>query len=294
MRAVDAHFHVWRQADLPWLSGPMLPRIFGPYEPIRRDYPMEEYLADRAGTGIERAVYVQANWPADRAEAEADWMETLVSRTGWPHGIVAYADMTVEDVRPALDRLMRFPRLRGIRQQFHWHENTLYRFAARSDLCRDPAVQRNVARLADYRLTFDLQVFPGQMEGACALADACPKVTLVLQHAGMLEDLSDEGRAAWRAAMTELARRPNVVAKLSGFGTFIHACDPAHIAWLTSETVAIFGADRCLWGSNFPIEKLWTDYATLFEAHRQAAGGLSEAERQAIFHDTASRVYRLN
>jgi hypothetical protein len=139
---------------------------------------------------------------------------------------VAYADMTVEDVRPALDRLMRFPRLRGIRQQFHWHENTLYRFAAQPDLCRDRTVQRNVARLADYRLAFDLQVFAGQMDGACELADACPKVTLVLQHAGMLEDLSDTGRAAWREAMTDLARRPNVVAKLSGFGTFIHRLRP--------------------------------------------------------------------
>jgi predicted TIM-barrel fold metal-dependent hydrolase len=110
----------------------------------------------------------------------------------------------------------------------------------------------------------------------------------------MLEDTSEAGRAEWRAAMAELARRPNVVAKLSGFGTFIHRCDPEHIAWLTTETVAMFGAERCLWGSNFPIEKLWTDYGTLIEAHRRAAGGLSEAERQAIFHDTASRVYRLH
>ena len=72
MRAVDAHFHVWRQADLPWLMGPMQPRIFGPYDPIRRDYPMAEYLADLAGTGVEKAVYVQANWPPDHAEAEAE------------------------------------------------------------------------------------------------------------------------------------------------------------------------------------------------------------------------------
>jgi predicted TIM-barrel fold metal-dependent hydrolase len=294
MRAVDAHFHVWRQADLPWLTGPMQPRIFGPYEPIRRDYPMEEYLADIAGTGVEKAVYVQANWPTDRAEAEADWLESLASRTGWPHGIVAYADMTVEDVRPAIDRLMRFPRLRGIRQQFHWHENPLYRFAARPDLCRDPVVQRNVARLADYGLAFDLQVFAGQMADAGVLADAAPGVTFVLQHAGMLEDTSEAGRAEWHAAMAELARRPNVVAKLSGFGTFLHRCDPEHIAWLTTETVALFGAERCLWGSNFPIEKLWTEYGTLIEAHRRAAGGLAEAERQAIFHDTASRVYRLH
>jgi predicted TIM-barrel fold metal-dependent hydrolase len=294
MRAVDAHFHVWRRADLPWLSGPMQPRIFGPYEPIRRDYPMEEYLADIEGTGVSKAVYIQANWPADSAEAEAGWLEGLASHTGWPHGIVAYADMTSEDVRPALDRLMRFPRLRGIRQQFHWHDNALYCFAARPDLCRDPTVQRNVARLADYRLGFDLQIFAGQMAGAAELADACPGVTFVLQHAGMLEDTSEEGRGAWREAMTNLARRPNVVAKLSGFGTFIHACDPAHIAWLSTETVTIFGAERCLWGSNFPIEKLWTSYATLFEAHRHAVGGLSEAERQMVFHDTASRVYRLN
>jgi predicted TIM-barrel fold metal-dependent hydrolase len=294
MRAVDAHFHVWRQADLPWLTGPMQPRIFGPYEPIRRDYPIEEYLSDIAGTGVEKAVYVQANWPTDRAEAEADWLESLASRTGWPHGIVAYADMTVEDVRPAIDRLMRFPRLRGIRQQFHWHENPLYRFAARPDLCLDPGVQRNVARLADYGLAFDLQVFAGQMADAGTLADAAPGVTFVLQHAGMLEDTSEAGRTDWREAMAELARRPNLVAKLSGFGTFIHRCDPEHIAWLTSETVALFGADRCLWGSNFPIEKLWTEYGTHFEAHRRAAGGLSEAERQAIFHDTASRVYRLH
>ena len=60
---VDAHHHVWRRADLPWLNGPMVPRIFGPYEPICRDYPIEEYLADIAGTGVEASVYVQANWP---------------------------------------------------------------------------------------------------------------------------------------------------------------------------------------------------------------------------------------
>lgn len=293
MNITDAHFHVWRQDDLPWLKGPMQPRIFGPYEPIRRDYPISEYLEDIAGTGVGKAVYVQANWPTDRAADEAAWIESLIAETGWPQGLVAYADMTGDDVRPALDRLMRFPHLRGIRQQFHWHDVAEYRFAPHADLCRDPKVQENVARLADYGLVFDLQVFDGQMAGACALANACPDVTFVLQHAGMLEDLTDEGRATWRAAMTDLATCPNVVSKLSGFGTFQHRLDPDLIAWLTTETVALFGADRCLWGSNFPIEKLWTDYPALVEAHRRAAGGLSESEQQAIFNDTAARVYRL-
>jgi predicted TIM-barrel fold metal-dependent hydrolase len=183
--------------------------------------------------------------------------------------------------------------VRGIRQQFHWHDNPRYRFAAGPDICREPNVQRNVARLADYGWAFDLQVFAPQMAGAAELAASCPRVTFVLQHAGMLEDLSDAGRDTWRRNMALLAAEPNVVAKLSGFGTFIHRNDAAHVGGLVTETLALFGADRCLFGSNFPIEKLWTDYAGLVAAHRQAAGGLSDAEQKAIFQHTASRVYRL-
>ncbi len=293
MRVLDSHFHIWRQADLAWLSGPMQPRIFGPYEPIRRDYPMAEYLSDIVGTGVEGAVYVQANWPVERAEDEVAWVESVALETGWPQGIVGFADMTVPDVRPALDRLARYPRMRGVRQQFHWHENPTYRFAADPDLCRNPTVQRNVARLADYGWSFDLQVFAGQMAGAADLAAACPRVTFILQHAGMLEDRSDQGHADWRAAMRDLAACPNVVSKLSGLGTFIHRNDAAHIGWVIGETVGIFGAERCLFGSNFPIEKLWTDYPALVDAFRQGAGGLSEGERRAIFHDTARRIYRI-
>ncbi len=293
MRVIDAHFHVWRQADLTWLQGPMQPRIFGPYEPIRRDYLMAEYLADHAGLGVEKAVYVQANWPVDRAEAEVAWLERVALETGWPHGIVGYADMTAADVRPALDRLARYPRVRGIRQQFHWHENALYRFAARPDLAADATVQRNVARLADYGWAFDLQVFAPQMAGAAALADACPRVTFVLQHAGMLEDLSEAGRAAWRRGMGELAARPNVTAKLSGLGTFVHRNDAEHVRRIVADTVALFGAERCLWGSNFPIEKLWCDYPALLGAHLEATAALDAAARDHLFYDTARRVYRL-
>lgn len=293
MRVVDSHFHVWRQVDLPWLLGPMQPRIFGPYEPIRRDYPMAEYRADNAGTGVEKAVYVQANWPPDKAEAEVAWIEKLALETGWPHASVGYADMTLDDVRPALDRLARFPRVRGIRQQFHWHENPQYRFAAHPDLARDPKVQRNIERLANYAFSFDLQVFTPQMAGAAELAKRCPRVTFVLQHAGMLEDASPAGRDAWREGMGLLANCPNVVSKLSGFGTFLHRNDTAHIAWLVSETIALFGPDRCLWGSNFPIEKLWTSYGALIDAHIAATASLDERARRAVFHDTACRVYRL-
>ena len=113
---VDAHHHVWRQTDLPWLSGPMVPRIFGPYEPLQRDYPIAEYRADAEANGVTRSVYVQANWPAARALDEIAWVQSVADASGWPHGIVGYVDLLAEDCAPALDAAMRASKLlRGMR-----------------------------------------------------------------------------------------------------------------------------------------------------------------------------------
>jgi len=290
---IDAHHHIWRRRDLPWLDGPMQPRIFGPYEPIRRDYLIDEYLADLADTGVAKSVYVQCNWPKDRFEDEVAYVQQVADETGFPHAIVSYADFLVGDVRPQLDRLTKYPGMRGLRMQLQWHKNPQYQFASAPDLARDPTLQKNVARLADYGWSFDLQVFAGQMPGAAELADSAPKVTFILQHAGMIEDLSPAGWDEWRKAMRLLASRPNVVSKLSALGTFIHKNDPAHIAAVVRETIEIFGPERCLFGSNFPVEKLWTQYADLIGAYRQAIEPLGEAVARAAFHDTAARVYRI-
>ena len=290
---IDAHHHIWRQRDLPWLSGPMLPRIFGPYEPIRRDYPIGEFLADIAGSGVEKSVYVQANWAKERAEDEVAFVQRTADENGWPQAIVGYADFLAGDVRPALDRLARYRLMRGVRMQLHWHENEAYRFASRPGLADDETFRRNFSALSDYGFSFELQVFPSQMTGAARLAADFPKTTFVLQHAGMLEDLSEAGKSSWREKMHGLATHPNVVSKLSGLGTFIHRNDPEHIAWIVHDTVGHFGAGRCLYGSNFPIEKLWTAYRPLIDAYRAATSAYSPAEQRAIFHDTAARVYRI-
>ena len=287
---VDAHFHIWQQADLPWLMGPMQPRIFGPYEPIRRDYPVEEYLADCRQEGFTEAVYVQANWAPARALDEVRFVAESARRAAFPVAIVAYADMLADDIRPQLDALTAEPSVRGVRMQLHWHDNPLYRFAQMPDLARDPILQRNVARLTDYGWSFDLQVFASQMEGAVDLAMACPKVTFVLQHAGMLEDLTPTGIALWREGMKRLAACPNIVSKLSGLGTFLRRNDPAHIAFVAGETLTLFGAQRCMFGSNFPIEKLWTTYPALVAAHR---AGVPDADHDHVLNKTARRVYRL-
>jgi predicted TIM-barrel fold metal-dependent hydrolase len=115
----------------------------------------------------------------------------------------------------------------------------------------------------------------------------------VLEHAGMLEDMSEAGWKDWREGMQRLADEPNMNVKLSGLGTFVHACRADVMGPIIQETVDIFGADRCLYGSNFPIEKLWTDYRTLYRTFRAAIDHLEESGQRAVLHDTAARLYRI-
>lgn len=291
---VDAHFHIWRQADLPWLLGPMQPRIFGPYEPLRRDYPIEEYLADLAGTGVEQAVYVQANWAPDRAMDEVAWVAGEAARVGFPVAIVAYADLSAEDAPRRLEALARHPAVRGVRQQLHWHEVEEYRFAARPDLASDPRVIESCRKLGELGLVFELQIFSGQVESALTLLRACPGTGFVLVHAGMLEDPSETGFARWKAALARLSAEPNLACKLSGLNTFTRRLDPVLVRRICAAALELFGPKRCLFGSNFPIEKLWCGYRDLFAAYRAGIAHLAEADRRAVLSDNARRIYRLD
>ena len=291
-KAIDSHFHIWRQKDQPWLVGPMVPRIFGPYEPIRRDYPIEEFLADQLGAGVEKAIYVQTNWAKEDFEKEVAFLSETAARTGWPHAIVGYCDMSADDVRPQLDRLAKYPLLRGVRMQLHWHETPAFRFAADARQVIDPRVRANVRRLKDYGLSFDLQLFPAQMEDGLQLVGENPDTDFILTHCGMLTADDLKTLDEWKTGLRALASAPNLYAKLSGLGTFVHHNDPALIALIYDTAIEILGSDHLMFGSNFPIEKLWTSHAELIAAHRAAAAKHGAAVEQDIFWNTAERVYR--
>jgi predicted TIM-barrel fold metal-dependent hydrolase len=289
---VDAHHHIWRAADLPWLSGPMVPRIFGPYEGIRRDYPIGEYVAEATAAGIVESVYVQTNWPLDRVVDEVRWLRDVHRETGWPTAVVAAADLFAGDAPETMRRQAALtPLVRGVRQQLHWHERPEFRYAAAPDRMRDPVFRKNLGALADLGWLFELQVFPEQMPDAVELVAAFPDVTFVLVHAGML--IGPEYLQLWRAGMSALAEQPNVVVKLTGQGTFVHRVDRDLISLIATEVIDRFGADRAVFGTNFPVEKIWTAMPPLVEAWKDALAHLPLADQGAIFAGTARRVYAL-
>lgn len=288
---IDAHHHIWSLAETPWLNGPLVPRIFGDYAPLQRDYTIGEYVADCRPSGVVGSIHVQANVAAN---GEIDEVARVAADgAGFIAGIVGFADLSDPDVGRVLDAQRKAGPLRGIRQQLHWHARPEYRYAARPDAMNDPAWRNGLTALAERGLLFELQVFLGQFADALAVVDAAPDVPFVLLHAGMPEDRSAEAMAFWRDGMVKFAERPNVEVKLSGLGTFDRSCTFDRWYPIVDQTVSMFGAERCLFGSNFPIEKLWTDYATLIATMRACLAGYSAHEQRLIFHDNAVRRYRL-
>lgn len=291
---IDAHHHIWRRQDLLWLAGPVQPRIFGDYAPVRRDYLIGEYLEDIAGANVTKSVYVQTNWPAEHALREVEWVQSVAAAHGYPHAIVGFADLAAPNLESLLEAQLRHPNLRGVRQQIYWHENPAYRFASRPDLMNDAAWRRGLALLERHGLLFELQVFAPQMHDSAALAGAFPGIEFVLVHAGMLEETSAEGWARWREGMSALALKPNVNVKLSGLNTFTRKLDASLTAAIIKETLTLFGPERCMFGSNFPIEKIWTSYDALMQSTHAALSEWPEPARRAVLHDTAARLYRLS
>lgn len=295
MKLIDAHHHVWRRADLSWLDGEPVPRIFGPYEPIRRDYVAEEYAEEAHAAGIDASVYVQANWPLERSVEEVAWVHAEHERTGWPMAIVGSADLFDDGVQATFDaQLETSPLMRGTRLQLHWHDNPTFRFASAPDRMRDPVFRRNVGRLAALDWVFELQVFSPQMEDAAELVAEHPDVTFVLVHAGMLEDTEVETMRRWRAGMARLAEQPNVIVKLTGQGTFVHRVDEGLLRLVARECLNLFGPTRLMFGTNFPVEKLWTDMETLVSAWRRVIADEAGDDAHHLLADTARRVYRLD
>jgi predicted TIM-barrel fold metal-dependent hydrolase len=296
MRIIDAHHHLWdlERHDYPWLK-PTTRHPAGDLTPICKSYRLADFLADARNQQLVKSVHLQAAMAGPVQETA--WLQGLADQPGaggFPHAIVAFADLADPAVEAVLERHCAHPNVRGIRFMLNYIEgDPLYCMTERGDWLADPQWLAGYALLEKYHLSFDLQVYPHQMAEAAALAARHPGIQLMLNHAG-LPTRRDAGYLAdWRNSMRTLAERPNVVAKISGLGMFEPDWTAGSIRPLVLDTIAIFGVDRCLFASNFPVDKLASDYDAIWHAFDQITADFTAAERQQLFHDNAAHFYRL-
>jgi predicted TIM-barrel fold metal-dependent hydrolase len=293
-RIVDAHFHLWDLDEnyYPWLSDGDRPSLVKDFSTLRRNYLVADYLRDVGTLDVIAGVHIQAEHDHRDPVRETRWLQRVAddpSSRGFPHGIVANADLAGPDVASVLEQHCAFANTRGIRQAVNRYLDAPKPW----DPLLDPAWVRNFGLLARFGLSFDLQLFATQCEAAVALIRAHPTVQFVLTHAAMPFDTSAEGRALWRRSLSRYAQFPNVAIKLSGFGGYDETWNAVSIDPIVAPVIEAFGAQRCMLASNYPVERIVKPYAGIWRTFLDYFASYTAAEREQLFCANAARIYRL-
>jgi predicted TIM-barrel fold metal-dependent hydrolase len=292
---VDAHQHFW---DIgrnyhPWLVDEAIPFRYGDYAALRRNYLPADYLADAAGHRIVATVHVEAEWDPRDPVGETRWLAALRERTGFPTVAVAQARLDREDVAEVLTTQAGFAFVRGIRHKPAAAPSPEAIVVGAPGSMGDRRWRDGYARLERHGLAFDLQTPWWHLAEAAALARDFPRTPIIVNHAALPADRSAEGLAAWRAALAIAAREPNIALKLSGLGIRGEPWRREANAAIVRDAIAIFGVERCLFASNFPVDSLVGSFATIYTGFAAIVADMPLAVRRKLFHDNAMRIYRI-
>ena len=280
----DAHQHFWdpRANYHPWLCDqPPVAFRYGDYSALRRPYLPADYFADAGGHEVVKTVYVETEWDPRDPLGETAWVERLRSETGFPTVMVAQAWLDREDIAAVLERQAACGFVRGIRHK------------PRPGAMRDARWRAGYALLARLGLRFDLQVPWTELADAAALCRAFPGTPLVLNHTGLPADRSAEGIAGWKRALRGLAECPNTAIKISGLGVPGRRWTPELNREIVLSAIEIFGVQRTMFASNFPVDGLCASFDEVYSGFRGIAQQFSALEQRALFHDNAVRLYAM-
>lgn len=320
---IDPHHHLWNTPER------------NPHK-----YLLEELATDTKGQNVRQTIFIEcgAMYRSDgpeefRVVGETEFIDGLAAESAGGHyaelrmaaGIVGTVDLRLGDrVIPVLEEhIAASHRFRGIRHSAAWTEPGVlpagtatprlpHRPAIVQHLLLDSSFRRAFAHLQKFGLTFEGWVYHPQIQELTALAKAFPDTTIVFDHlgspigVGIYAGRRDEIFAEWKNTVSELAKCPNVVAKIggiqmvvNGYGWHERKQPPSSDELLAANrdwylyTIDQFGPERCMFESNFPVDRLSCSYTILWNQFKKLTKDFSPDERAAMFHDTAMRVYRL-
>ena len=272
---IDAHQHFWHFDPVrdSWITKDM--------SALRRDFLPEELRTILGAQGIRGSVAVQA----DQSEEEPQFLLQLAERHPFILGVVGWVDLLAPNLAERLGRLSRADRFRGVR---HIAQAEADDWLARED------VGRGIGSLQNFGLTYDILIYPRQLPAALSLVERLPHQPFVLDH--MAKPIIREGRMEpWATLMRELAHHPNVWCKVSGLVTEAKVGESLQEDIRPYLDVAFdaFGADRLMFGSDWPVCLLAASYEDVWRLLDSYANHLSTADREKLFGGNAAAFYGL-
>jgi len=271
---IDSHHHLWRYSkeEYPWIPEG---------SPLAQDQLVPELEAVTTESAVTGTVVVQARQIVE----ESDFLLSLADQSDRIKAVVGWVPLVDENVSEELARLSLHPKFNAVR---HVLQEEPDEYFLRDDF------HRGLSQLQSYGLTYDLLIFQRQIPVSVELIDRQPDLPIVLNHIAKPEARNGRIESGWRYGMRELAKRENLIGvKFSGLLTEFPEGegDEETVAAYFQETVEIFGVDKVMFGTDWPVCLLRTSYAEWAETVGSLARGLSESDRNAILSGNAARCY---
>ena len=276
---IDTHVHLWhpKQLRYPWLKQVPL---------LNRPFLLKDYNAAIGDLEVQSMVFVQCDTHPDDGLKETSWVTSLAARDPRIRGIVAWAPLEVGNcVAAFIEKLAEESLVKGIRRLIQGES---------VDFCIQPDFIDGVKTLSRHGLSFDLCIYHTQLANAIRLVEQCPDVQFILDHIGK-PDIKNQLYEPWKQEIKVLADFPNVHCKISGVVT-----EADHENWSLNNVqpyidhvITCFGFDRVIYGSDWPVSTLATDYRRWVETLQETVSGCTPEELRKLFHDNAIRFYRL-
>jgi predicted TIM-barrel fold metal-dependent hydrolase len=283
---VDTHVHYIDLKDptlhYSWLQPDWLHPVLGDIDGLKvLKYTAEHYVAETRFQNVTKCVHVQAALGIADPVVETRWLQEQADRTGFPHGIVAHCDLASADAEETIERHLQYANLRGIRD------------FGRGDYLVDPIWQKGYGLLAKHGLVFCWDPLPENLPKARALADLSPDVVFCIDHAGFPRRRDDEYFGMWKRGMDEAAGAPNTVVKISGLGMCDNRWTVDSLRPWVDACIEAFGVERSFFGTNWPVDRLYSSYGDVVDAYAEIISGYSEPEQEALFSGNAERIFRI-
>jgi predicted TIM-barrel fold metal-dependent hydrolase len=288
---VDCNVHLWDQTANPvfWLTDRALVRdMIGDYDSLPDTYMLADYQREAEGHDVGGVVWSDAG--AEDPIAAAAWVQRQCEEVELPAALVTLGDPADERFAELIERFCELPLARSVRVRLL---AALTQGTADRTMLGDDRAMANLELLAERGLTATLEATADQLDVVAQIARAVPALRIVVDHFGWPENPSGEDLPRHRERLAAVAAAPNTATRIDAIGTIFGDWTTDRVRpWLRTATDA-FGPERCMLGSDFPIERLRSSFGRLYDAYRDIFSDLSDAARDALFGATARRWYRV-
>jgi predicted TIM-barrel fold metal-dependent hydrolase len=287
---VDTHVHLFdlTHKDLlwSWLAPGAEQGRLGNIDGIKSlRYEAENLIAESRFAAVDKFVHIQAAIGSKDPVLETKWLTQMFAQTGLPAAIVGHVDLTIESARKVIDQHLQYANFRGVRD-----------FAVEGALLSggiNKELNLALNYLVENNLVLDLDCQWPNMNLAAELARKHPSLKIVIEHIGIPISTSDSYFVDWKMGMQALANEPNIFCKISGVGMLDPKFTESSIRPWIEHCISIFGPERCMIGSNWPLDRLFSSYDAVFNIYRKIIAQYSAEEQVAIASATANSFYRI-